>query len=87
MPSHETTNGNIGYPSCFQKGSTCFCDVSVYGFPEFRPAGSTLGLGYLTPILLKYKVILPKFHYDIEECACNFSLHDKIVSKWKLVKK
>ena len=35
--SHETANGNTGYPSCFRIGFTCFCDVSVYGFLEFRP--------------------------------------------------
>ena len=34
---HETANGNTGYPSCFRIGFTCFCDVSVYGFLEFRP--------------------------------------------------
>ena len=34
---HETANGNTGYPSCFRMGFTCFCDVSVYGFLEFRP--------------------------------------------------
>ena len=34
---HETSNGNTGYPSCFQKGLTCFCHVSVYGFLQFRP--------------------------------------------------
>ena len=34
---HETANGNTGYPSCFRSGFTCFCDVSVYGFLEFRP--------------------------------------------------
>ena len=34
---HETGNGNIGYPSCFRNGLTCFCHVSVYGFLQFRP--------------------------------------------------
>ena len=34
---HETSNGNTGYPSCFQNGLTCFCHVSVYGFLQFRP--------------------------------------------------
>ena len=34
---HETANRNTGYPSCFRIGFTCFCDVSVYGFLEFRP--------------------------------------------------
>ena len=34
---HETANGNTGYPSCFRIGVTCFCDVSVHGFLEFRP--------------------------------------------------
>ena len=34
---HKTANGNTGYPSCFRIGFTCFCDVSVYGFLEFRP--------------------------------------------------
>ena len=34
----ETASGNTGYQSCFQNGLTCFtCDVSVYGFLEFRP--------------------------------------------------
>ena len=35
--SHETGNGNTGYPSCFRNGLTCFCHVSVYGFLQFRP--------------------------------------------------
>ena len=34
---HETANENTGYPSCFRIGFTCFYDVSVYGFLEFRP--------------------------------------------------
>ena len=34
---HETSNGNTGYPSCFQNSLTCFCHVSVYGFLQFRP--------------------------------------------------
>ena len=37
----ETANGNTGYPSCFRIGFTCFCDVSVYGFLEFRPVRAT----------------------------------------------
>ena len=35
--THETGNGNTGYPSCFQNGLTCFCHVSVYGFLQFCP--------------------------------------------------
>ena len=31
--------------------------------------------------------ILLKFHYDIEKYACSFSDHDKVIRKWKLVKK
>ena len=31
--------------------------------------------------------ILLKFHYDIEKCACSFSRHDKVIRKWKLVRK
>ena len=38
---HETANGNTGYPSCFRNGFTCFRDVSVYGFLEFRPVKHT----------------------------------------------
>ena len=34
---HETSNGNTGYPSCFQNSLTCFCHVSVYRFLQFRP--------------------------------------------------
>lgn len=34
---HQSANGNTRSPSCFRKGFTCFCDVSVYGFSEFRP--------------------------------------------------
>ena len=58
---HETANGNTGYPSCFRIGFTCFCDVSVYGFLEFRPvkitaAKQTLqidGAGFVSQILCK----------------------------------
>ena len=34
---HETANGNTGYPSRFRNGFICFCDISVYGFLQFRP--------------------------------------------------